>query len=62
MARDNGYDRDEIWVHLATRIPRDVHRAIKLACVTTDTKVQQFVVAALMEKFAREAGQRKRRA
>ncbi len=53
---------DEPWVQLATRIPRDVHRAVKLACVHADVKVQAFVVAALRDNLAREAGRRKRRA
>jgi hypothetical protein len=60
MTRDDVDDRDEVWVQLATRIPRDVHRAVKLACVHADTTVQAFFVAALREKFAREAGRRKR--
>lgn len=46
---------DEVWVQLATRLPRTLHREVKLHCVQTDTSVMAFVVAALREKLAREA-------
>ncbi len=59
MARD---DHDEAWVQLATRIPKELHRTLKVHCVTHDTSVMDFVVAALREKFAREAGRSRHRA
>lgn len=46
---------DEVWVQLATRIPRVVHRELKLHCVKSDQSVMAFVVAALRERLAREA-------
>jgi hypothetical protein len=52
----------EVWVQLATRIPKSLHRAVKLQCVTDGEAVQDFVVAALREKFARDTGRRSRRA
>ena len=50
---------DEVWVQLATRIPKELHRRLKLHCVQTDTSVMDFVVAAL-EKKLEKAGGRKR--
>jgi hypothetical protein len=55
-------DSEEVWVQLATRVPKTLHRAVRIECATRDTKVQDFVVAALREKFAREAGRPRRRA
>lgn len=45
----------EIWVQLATRIPKHLHRELKLHCVKSDVSVMDFVVKALEEKLAREA-------
>ena len=52
--------RDEAWVQLATRIPKDLHRALKLHCVTSDTTLMDFVVAALTEKLGRDQKRRAR--
>ena len=35
-----------------TRIPKSVHRELKLHCVTAEVSVMDFVVAALREKLA----------
>ena len=51
MARET---TDEAWVQLATRIPKPLHRELKLHCVHTDTSLMAFVVAALKEKLVRE--------
>lgn len=51
MPKDDG----EVWVQLATRIPKGLHRTLKLYCVTHDTSVMAFVVAALEEKLARDS-------
>jgi hypothetical protein len=51
--------QDEVWVQLATRIPKELHRRLKLYCVTSDTSVMDFVVQALEEKLGK-AGSRKR--
>jgi predicted HicB family RNase H-like nuclease len=48
----------EVWVQLATRIPKHLHRELKLHCVKSDVSVMDFVVKALEEKLAREAGGR----
>jgi len=44
---------DEPWVQLATRIPKPLHRKLKLYCVQSDTSEMDFVVAALKDKLAR---------
>jgi hypothetical protein len=33
-----------VWVQLATRIPKSLHRELRLHCVTVDTSVMDFVV------------------
>ena len=47
---------DEVWVQLATRIPKTLHRQLKLYCVEQDTSVMDFVVTALREKLASGSG------
>jgi predicted HicB family RNase H-like nuclease len=47
---------NEVWVQLATRIPKPLHRELKLHCVKSDVSVMEFVVKALGEKLQREAG------
>ena len=50
-----------VWVQLATRIPKALHRELKLHCVRTDVSVMEFVVKALEEKLARESSKAERR-
>jgi len=50
---------DEVWVQLATRIPKELHRRLKLHCVETDTSVMEFVVSSLEEKLAKAAGRKR---
>ena len=45
----------EAWVQLATRIPRRLHREMKLHCVTHEVSLMTFVVEALRDKL--QAGQ-----
>ncbi len=52
-------ERDEPIAQLATRIPKDLHRRLKLHCVTHEIAVQDFVVEALKEKLGRETGRKK---
>jgi hypothetical protein len=42
---------DEPSVQLATRIPKALHRKLRLHCVTTETSLMDFVTAALREKL-----------
>ena len=50
---------EEVCTQLATRIPKDLHRRLKLHCLTHDTSVMEFVVEALKEKLGRKAGAKK---
>ena len=54
----------EVWDQLATRIPKQLHRELKLYCVKSDVSVMDFVVSALQDKLGREArgGSERRRA
>ena len=52
---------DEPWVQLATRIPKELHRKLKLHCVQTDVSVMEFVVAALEEKLGTVSGRKRGR-
>jgi hypothetical protein len=45
---------DDVLVQLATRVPRDLHRAIKLHCVGVGMSVMEFVEAALVTKLEHE--------
>ena len=44
----------EAWTQLATRIPKDLHRRLKLYCVTHEIDVQDFVTEAIEEKLGRK--------
>jgi hypothetical protein len=46
---------DVVWVQLATRIPKKLHRELKLHCVDTGTSVMAFVSQAIAEKLASSA-------
>ena len=51
---------EEAQTQLATRIPKDLHRRLKLHCVTHDIAVMHFVVQAIEEKLGRKPGPKKR--
>src|SRR5438552_1158077 len=53
-------DVDAPWVQLATRIPKELHRRLKLHAVTHDVSLMEFVVSAIEERLAREGGRRRR--
>ena len=52
-------ERDEPVAQLATRIPKELHRRLKLHCVTNDIAVMEFVVEALEEKLGRKTWAKK---
>jgi len=52
----------EAWTQLATRIPKELHRRLKLHCVTNDIAVMEFVVEAIEEKLGRKTRAKKRAA
>jgi len=45
---------DEPVAQLATRIPKELHRRLKLHCVTHDIALMHFVVEAIEEKLGRK--------
>jgi len=45
---------EEPWMQLATRIPKELHRRLKLHCVTNDIALMHFVVEAIEEKLGRK--------
>jgi predicted HicB family RNase H-like nuclease len=49
---------DEPWTQLATRIPKELHRRLKLHCVTHDIALMNFVVEAIEEKLGRKPKKR----
>lgn len=52
---------DDVLIQLATRIPKGLHREIKLFCVQTGISVMEFVAAALEDKLRRSGGRSGRR-
>ena len=52
---------DDVLIQLATRIPKGLHRDIKLFCVHSGISVMEFVAAALEEKLRKGAGRSGRR-
>ena len=49
----------EAWTQLATRIPKELHRRLKLYCVTHEIDVQDFVTEAVEEKLGRKVRPKK---
>jgi hypothetical protein len=43
---------DDAWVQLATKIPKALHRELKLHCVTQDKSVMRLVTEAIRERLA----------
>ncbi len=50
-------DSNEAWVQLATRIPRRLHREMKLHCVAQEVSLMAFVVEALRAKLVTATGE-----
>ena len=46
------HTEDEPQVHLATRIPKELHRMLMLHCVSSGILLKDFVTMALWEKLA----------
>jgi predicted HicB family RNase H-like nuclease len=42
---------DDVLIQLATRIPKGLHREIKLFCVQSGISVMEFVASALEDKL-----------
>ena len=45
---------EEPLTQLATRIPKELHRRLKLHCVTHEIALQDFVTQAIQEKLGRK--------
>ena len=45
---------EEVLTQLATRIPKELHRRLKLHCVTHEIALMHFVVEAIEEKLGRK--------
>ena len=52
---------DDVLIQLATRIPKGLHRDIKLFCVHNGISVMEFVAVALEEKLRKGAAKGGRR-
>jgi len=52
-------EREEPIAQLAARIPKDLHRRLKLYCVTHEIAVQDFVTQAIEEKLGRKTRPKK---
>ena len=50
---------EEAWTQLATRIPKELHRRLKLYCVTHEIVLMHFVTEAIEEKLGRKAKPKK---
>jgi predicted HicB family RNase H-like nuclease len=55
------HKEDDVLIQLATRIPKTLHREIKLHCVSSGISVMEFVAAALEDKL-RKGGAKKKAA
>ena len=52
---------DDVLIQLATRIPKGLHREIKLYCVQNSISVMEFVAAALEDKLRKSTSKGARR-
>ena len=50
---------EEAQTQLATRIPKELHRRLKLFCVTHEIVLMHFVTEAIEEKLGRKRGSKK---
>ena len=46
-------------VQLATKVPKALHRDVRLYCVNRSLTVMEFVIEALTDKLDREVGRRR---
>lgn len=60
MASTNYIESTGTYVQLATRIPKSLHKALKLHCVHAEVSVMDFVTQAIGEKLGREGKRAKK--
>ena len=53
MATKQQAPEPEACVQLATRVPATLHRQMKLHCVTAETSIMDFVIAAIQAKLGK---------
>ncbi len=53
------HKEDDVLIQLATRIPKSLHRQIKLHCVSSGISVMEFVADALEDKLRKGGARRK---
>jgi predicted HicB family RNase H-like nuclease len=51
---------EDPWTQVATRISKELHRRLKLYCVTHEIAVQDFLTEAIEEKLGRKSASRKK--
>jgi hypothetical protein len=51
---------EEPLTQLATRIPKELHRRLRVYCVTHDIVLMHFVAAAIAEKLGQKRGSTRR--
>ena len=51
---------EEPLTQLATRIPKELHRRLRVYCVTHDIVLMHFVAAAIAEKLGKKRGSTRR--
>jgi predicted HicB family RNase H-like nuclease len=44
----------EVWVQLATRLPKALHRALKMHCVSADVAIMSFIIEAITDRLANQ--------
>jgi predicted HicB family RNase H-like nuclease len=54
------HDDTDVFIQLATRIPKSLHREIKIHCVGTGISVMEFVAVALEDKLRKSQPARRR--
>ena len=57
---DTAVSDDELRVQFSTRVPKTLHRELRLHCIQTEISLMDFVVQALNEKLKRAASRRQR--
>ena len=56
MAREE----EHVWVQLSVRIPRTLHKALRVHCTYAETSLMDFVSKALEEHLARARGAKRK--
>ncbi len=52
-------EQSELLISLNVRVPRELHRRVRLVCVEQDREMQEFVAEAIREDLAARAARRR---